>query len=241
VAHAYRAHPRRPRVVSVKDDLAEVGDEAIVCARALARLAPVVVAPTRQRALDHAAELADVVVIDGVSQTAPRRADLALLALDDETPWGAGEVVPRGDLKASKEALLEACDLAVPLGRELIVSRGAFEAGRLLSWAELCRVRVGLFLALARPDRLIASLARRGIAPSTVVRVPDHGLTREAVRSRLASRSGEVDLWLASPKCAVHLESADVPHAALEHTAHPSAALRRALDRLIPTLVARSP
>jgi tetraacyldisaccharide 4'-kinase len=240
VGHGYRGRLSAARVVRVDDDLREVGDEALACARALAGVAPVVVAPNRHSAVKRAAELADVVVIDGVLQTTPHRAHLSLLALDGPAPWGAGDVVPRGDLRATRRALLEASDLTVALGGELLRSRGAFRSGRLLSWADLGRVRVGLFLALARPTRVLASLAHRGIVPSRVVQVPDHGVRPGAIRSRIEASSGSVDLWLASSKCALHLEAAGVPHAMLEHVVLPSAALRQALAKAVDSIAPRS-
>jgi tetraacyldisaccharide 4'-kinase len=239
VGHGYCARVSAPRVVQIDDDLREVGDEALACARALAGVAPVVVAPSRQSAVKRAAELADVVVIDGVLQTTPQRAHLSLLALDGPAPWGAGEVVPRGDLRATKRALLEASDLTVILGGESILSRGAFHSTRLVSWSDLSGMRLGLFLALARPTRVLASLAHRGIVPSGVVQVPDHCLRPGSIRSRIAASSGFVDLWLASPKCALHLEVAGVPHATLEHVVLPSAALRQALSRVMPRSASR--
>ena len=53
VGHGFRARPRRARRVEVDDALPEVGDEALACARSLARFgasASVVVAPCRAEA-----------------------------------------------------------------------------------------------------------------------------------------------------------------------------------------------
>jgi tetraacyldisaccharide 4'-kinase len=241
VGHRYRAGVREARVVRADDDVPSVGDEAIVASRSLGDVALVVVGPTRQAALDLAAELADVVVIDGVLQTTPRRASLALLALDGESPWGAGAVPPRGDLRATKRALLAACDGVVMVGQKpseegsawaaRVTSRGAFVSGRLIPWSTLAPLRLGLFVALARPARLLVSLARRDIVPSRTFRVPDHGLPgspRSPALAALASAPG-VDLWLATAKCAVHLEAAGIPHAVLEHTVELDAPLLRTL------------
>jgi tetraacyldisaccharide 4'-kinase len=229
IAHGYRARPGAARLVRPEDRLADVGDEAIAAARALAGVARVVVAPARQAALEHAAALADVVVLDGVLQTRPRCAALSLLALDGESPWGAGEVVPRGDLRAPPAALLAACDGAVVLTDRLdgrggqreaawtgiVDSRGAFSSGGLVPWTSLAGFRVGLFAALARPRRLLAFLARRGVVPSAVHCLPDHGDPAAALR--LQSSHPSVELWIASPKCALHLEARGIPHAVLEH------------------------
>jgi tetraacyldisaccharide 4'-kinase len=229
VAHGYRARPGRARLVRPDDSLAEVGDEAIAAARALAGVARVVVAPSRQAAVDHAAALADVVVLDGVLQTRPHPAALSLLALDAESPWGVGEVVPRGDLRAPPAALLAVCDGAVVLGDRhertpplggarwgaRVESRGVLRSGEVIPWTSLTGLRVGFFTALARPRRLLAFLARRGVVPSAVLSLPDHG--DPAAELPLHRSYPSVELWIASPKCALHLEARGVPHAVLEH------------------------
>jgi tetraacyldisaccharide 4'-kinase len=234
VGHAYGATPREAGEVPVvdrvtEDALAAFGDEALLAARALAGRARVVVGPTRQAAVDHAARIADVVVVDGVLQTKPRRANLSLLALDATSPWGAGATPPRGDLRAPRQALLDACDRAVLIGDDpaasaCVKSRGARLGGVTLAWIDLFRVRVGLFTTLARPSRLLAFLARRGVVPARVVRVPDHARPRDLELAALAkaykpgSGPGAVDVWLASPKCALVLEAARIPHAVLDHS-----------------------
>ena len=119
VAHGYRAKPGSPRVVRGDDDLSRVGDEALVASRALDGLVAVVVAGTRQEALDYASARADVIVIDGVLQTAPRRASLALLALDDSSPWGTGYAPPAATSAPRRPNLLAAVDRAVLLRDEL--------------------------------------------------------------------------------------------------------------------------
>jgi tetraacyldisaccharide 4'-kinase len=223
IGHAYRARPRRARVVGPDDSLADVGDEALLAARALAsHRVPVVVAPSRALAMAWAARKADVLVLDGVLQTAPARASLSLLAVDAEEPWGhASAVPPRGDLRAPIGAMLAVVDRVVPIGEEAagarVVSRGAYHGDTLLSWEALRSLRLGLACALARPDRLIRALARRGITPCAVVRSGDHApIPTCALRAQqaLASHGSGVDLWLATAKCALHV----VPERTRMHT-----------------------
>ncbi|HEY8078909.1 MAG TPA: tetraacyldisaccharide 4'-kinase [Labilithrix sp.] len=213
VGHAYRASPARARVVSSRDALAEVGDEALSCARALDlepgawsleprawSLKPeAFVAPTRQEAVDLAAARgAQLIVLDGPLQTKPARAALSILAVDRDAPWGSGAVAPAGDLRAPREALLAASDLVVEVD--------ATPSDAILE--RLRGVRFGLFTALARPSRLVRALARRGLFPSATVEVSDHGpFTRRAAREIRAAQS-RVDLWLATPKCALHFDCA---------------------------------
>jgi tetraacyldisaccharide-1-P 4'-kinase len=189
VGHAYGASPGRARLVRQDDALGRVGDEALMCARAGLRVA---VAERRQDALDLALREADVAILDGVHQTSPR-ASLALLAVDPEAPWGAGACPPRGDLRAPRPALEALADLVVPVRAR---SRGAWSPrGVLVPWADLRRARVGLVTALARPARVVRLLESHQVVPHTTRTFPDH--------ARVRLPKSEVDLWLATPKCAV--------------------------------------
>lgn len=184
VGHAYRARIAGAQVVPPDGALATFGDEALHCARCLA--AEVVVGPTRQAALDHAAQRADVIVLDG-----PLRVSgdvLSVLALDEEAPWGSGAIVPAGDLRASRAALLGAADHVVRVPADPVI------AGTLPE-------RFGLFTAIARPARLVRALERRGIRPDAIVSVADHGPLDASARRRLVPGS----TWLATEKCALHL------------------------------------
>jgi tetraacyldisaccharide 4'-kinase len=246
VGHAYRADPRRPRVVSEHDDLREVGDEALLAARALADVrVPVVVAPRRADAVALAGERARVLVLDGVAQTRPVRASLALLALDAAEPWGRAQAVPpAGDLRAPRAALLAACDRVVTVGSDSAadaraVSRGAWLGGSLLPWRALAGARVGLLSALARPYRIARDLAGHGIALQTILRARDHGPFGAFAAFEAHERTTmRVDLWLASPKCALHIERerfAAAPVAILDYRPDRivlSPPLRSALARL---------
>jgi len=203
VGHAYRARPERARVVRVDDALAAVGDEALLSARTLGASCPVIVARTRQSAIDHAATLADVVILDGPLQLAPVRASLALLAVDADAPWGAGALPPAGDLRAARSALLEHADLVVPVD-----AAPCFPATTL---ASLRAQRVGLFTALGRPARLEGALNRVGVIPAVIVRAADHGPVTANLARRLAHAN--VDRWLATDKCALHLAPVVGEHA----------------------------
>lgn len=238
IGHAYRASPGAARVVTASDALGAVGDEALACARALAAVpnARVVVGPTRQSAIDHAAGLeprVDAIVIDGPLQLAPSRATLSLLALDADAPWGAGAMPPAGDMRAPREALLAHADHVVLVDA---TPRGAVLDGRWLDLASLrsssssAGPRIGLFTALARPERLARGLARAGIVASEVVRAGDHGPVTSALRRRLVD--SRVELWLATAKCATHLEglALGAPLAILDGSLTLPAVLRRALD-----------
>jgi tetraacyldisaccharide 4'-kinase len=228
VGHAYRAHPRHARVVKSSDALADVGDEALLAARALLGTSvTVVVAPRRADAVAFASRCSDVIVLDGVAQTAPDRASLALLAVDAQEPWGRSHnVPPSGDLRAPVDALLSACDAVVAITdpqpgrqRELIGgsweararSRGVWLDRKLVSWDRLAGARVGLVCALARPHRVWRFVEARGVSVRAIVRAPDHGPFRlpsaGPAPGRLADKDAP-DMWLATAKCAIHLAAA---------------------------------
>jgi len=127
VGHGYRAGLRKARFVTAGDRVADVGDEALLAARALSPGGVrVVVGRRRAAAVELAASWADVVVFDGVCQTRPCPATFAVLAVDANEPWGhAVAGPPRGDLVAPREALLAACDAVVSVGRPLPAGRPA--------------------------------------------------------------------------------------------------------------------
>lgn len=241
VGHAYGAAPGSARVVGGADPLADVGDEALACARALAAVANarVVVGPTRQAAIDHAAALeprVEAIVLDGPLQLAPARASLSILALDADAPWGAGALPPAGDLRAPRDALLAHADHVVSVDA---VPCGAWVDGVWVDLATLrsslpASARVGVFTALARPERLVRGLAQAGLIASTTVRTADHGPVTPAARRRLVDSA--VDLWLATTKCATHLEGLPLgaPLAILDGSLVLPAVLTLALGALLP-------
>jgi tetraacyldisaccharide 4'-kinase len=234
VSHAYRAAPGRARVVRPSDDVASVGDDALCTARLAAQGGvEVVVAPSRARAVAHAAARgARVIVVDGLLQATPARLAASVLVLDAGSPWGAGACPPRGDLRAPASALLEAADVvavvrdggaaldpSTPRGAIDVPSdlAGAVDAGGdHLDLAALARLRVGLVLAIARPDRVVRALARRGITPAAVVTAADHARLGPAFAARLDAR---VDAWLTTARCATKLPASarGRPVLALDH------------------------
>lgn len=220
IGHAYRAAPGRARVAAPDDAVTVIGDDALTAARLLEGSGvPVIVAPRRQAALDHAAAIgARTAIADGLLQAAPHRVGAAVLTLDATAPWGSGASPPAGDLRAPADALLAAADhiaAVIPeggsmppdlahLGAVPVASaiEGAVDrAGDRLSLADLAGRRVGLLLAVARPDRVTAALGRAGIHPAVAATLADHA----PGRALAAAARGEVDLWLATARCATKL------------------------------------
>jgi tetraacyldisaccharide 4'-kinase len=194
-----------------------VGDEAVMAKRRLPAVA-VFASRSRSQALGRlaASRAFDVVVVDGLLQTEPSRLSLSVLALHASRPWGAGAVPPLGDLRASPDALVAACDVMACVGEAApsspTVPAFAEAYGRpLWRWDEYMRIArneewspaevLGLLVSVARPERVIAGLARLGIQPRVVVRAVDHAPAPSLRRARTFGDRGGVTRWLATAKC----------------------------------------
>jgi tetraacyldisaccharide 4'-kinase len=220
VAHGYRSRARASREVRLDDDVRAVGDDALALRRELRDLrAPVFVGRRRGDSARAAANRAEWIVVDGLLQTRPERLFSSLLVLDGDQPFGAAHCPPRGDLRASLRALGAACDLVlagpgsatelevraalerdVPVLRYAVESHGARTPdGRRVSFAELAATRLGVVLAVARPERMLGWLRTRGVSPERVVVAADHEVPR-APRREHPPRA-----WLTTAKCATKL------------------------------------
>jgi tetraacyldisaccharide-1-P 4'-kinase len=115
-------------------------------------------------------------------------------------------------------------------------SRGAWaDGGGLLTWKAMRSARVGLLVALGRPDRVLRWLSRRGVVPRAIVRTRDHGPFRGPARLATRLASARVDVWLATPKCALHAARGlpGVPIAVLDHSVALHPELRNQLRALV--------
>jgi tetraacyldisaccharide 4'-kinase len=215
VASSYRAKPRVPRRVQIGDPIALVGDEAAHLARELAPLdVPVFVGPTRDSALALAAEHARIVIIDGLLQSRPERVALSLLVVDGASPWGSGRCPPAGDLRAPVSRLLRAADVAVVVGDgpdlPLPTWRATSELARVRTpdgpvlLHDLREKRVGLALAIARPERVRRRLMALGVRPEAEVLLADHARF-DLERLRRTFRERRLDAWVTTGKCATKL------------------------------------
>jgi len=235
VASAYPARDRTPRPVRRGDSVESVGDEALWLCRALDRDGvPVFLGTPRSAALGLAARAAPLVIVDGLLQSRPRRLAWSLLALDAAAPWGAARCPPAGDLRARRDRLIDACDAvllatdaalprpatSVQFGGKTTISwsselNGAWTPeGRFVPTAELRRLRLGLLLAIARPERVAAALAARGIALCATELHLDHAVPT-------AWPNPAVEAWLTTAKCAtkVRQKAGAPPVWTLDHRA----------------------
>jgi tetraacyldisaccharide 4'-kinase len=248
IGHAYRARPEAPRRVRLDDSVATVGDDALLAARLLAGVAAVFVAPTRQAAIEHAAALGHrVLVVDGLLQTSPDRLSAAVLLLDSLAPWGSGACPPAGDLRAPRPALLAAADIVaalVPEGTAVhpalppaaisvssCISGAVSPAGEAIALDVLAGLRVGLLLAVARPERIVSALARAGVRPAATLLLADHAVPTAAILA--TAGSAPVDAWLTSARCATKVPATvgGRPVLALQHRVEVAELVRRLATR----------
>lgn len=241
-AHGYRARVRAPRRVVPSDDVRDVGDDALSLSRELDEIGvPVVVGRHWDATVALAATKARIVIVDGLLQTSPRRLAWSVLVVDGSRPWGSAHCPPAGDLRAPPAVLIDASDTIVEVVDASAVTmrstasdpaglsgggRTAFRAtsdiislrgsgSRALSLEEAAQCRVGLLAAVARPERIVASLGARGIHPVETRIFGDHGaLPERHARGRVA-----VDLWITTRKCATKLGAhyEDKPVWGLDH------------------------
>ncbi len=216
VASSYRAHPPTAVRVLPHHGLHRMGDEALLMCRSLPDI-PVFVGRQRELALALAARQADLVIVDSLLQTAPKRLALSILVLDGRRPWGTGACPPLGDLRARRDRLLRAADVLLvdgPLDAladvALPPARWSFQRaldsvelpdGSRLELAALQGRRLGLLTTVARPERLVERLAASGIEVATHRRGADHGGVRERKRRAVGV---ELSAWLTTAKCREH-------------------------------------
>lgn len=225
---AYRGKLGRARRIEPNDDVNEVGDEALWLARALApHGVPVFGGRRRDELLELAATHSSLVVADALLQTRPERLALSVLVLDGEAPWGARRCPPAGDLRAARQRLLEATDVVVVIDRtdtrstdpaveheHVLYARARLAGittlrGECVPLSALGSAELGIALAIARPERVLGSLATAGVRLCRTELAADHGRPLQRVGT---AQRGEpaLDAWLTTPKCATKLDERSI-------------------------------
>ena len=192
VVHGYGGRASRARRARPDDDVADIGDEALLAARAHAQ----VFVGARAAALRLAADAAPVVVVDRLLQTRPRRVAASVLAVDADAPWGSGARLPFGDLLERPARLGALADEVVAVGGPLAPQR--FRLERSVEGA-----KVGAVASMARPARMARALATLGVAPTRFVERSDHAPFTAAELARLSRV--RVDAWIVDAKTDVLL------------------------------------
>jgi tetraacyldisaccharide-1-P 4'-kinase len=174
--------------------------------------------------------------VDGLLQARPVSLARSVLVVDALHPFGAWRCPPLGDLKAPVDAFAAITDdvvlvadpatASIEAASRLLAAQGlapsyvAFvtnlscsnETGDAIPLGTIRRLRLGLALTLARPDRVIASLRARNVVPACLWKGLDHhGPSFRDVRDlQDLARRNRLDAWLTTTKCATLLEGKPV-------------------------------
>jgi len=174
--------PGPKRVNAQADAAAQVGDEALL----LARAAPTVVARDRVAGAQAArAAGASVVVMDDGLQNASLVKDLTIAVIDARRGIGNGRVFPAGPLRAPLAAQLARTDALLVVGdgdgaADAIIATPGLPVfhGRLqpdaAAVASLHGRNVLAFAGIGDPDKFFATAAAAGIAIAARRAFPDH-------------------------------------------------------------------
>lgn len=232
VGHGYGARCPAPLRVHGEHDARSVGDEAVLAFRRLAPV-PIWVGP-REATLHAAARDADVLVVDGLLQATPIPVALSVLALSAPEPWGSGLVLPHGDLRSTPARLRAAADHVVVLSATAGISvqhaPNATVAHTTLSLP--APGRRGLFLSIARPERITQELARRGHPVVVTLRGHDHGAAAWEARAWKLLRTHELEGFLVTDKCDAGLGRSLLPRSIMHLEVALPPALEASLDRV---------
>ena len=180
------------RVDPARHGAAEIGDEALL----LARAAPTWVARDRAAGA-RAAEAAgaEILVMDDGFQNLSLEKDLSLLVVDGGYGFGNGRVMPAGPLREPVEEGLRRAGAVVLLGRDRLKLQSRLERHRPVLTAHLSPStearslkgeRVLAFAGIGRPEKLRDTLNEAGCKTVGLEPFPDHHPYSEDEVMRLA-------------------------------------------------------
>lgn len=196
VSRGYGGTARGPlRVDPARDGADRVGDEALL----LAAFAPVVVARDRAAGVRLAeGHGAMAVILDDGLQNPSVTKDLSILAVDAETGFGNGRVIPAGPLREPVAAALGRTDLVLTIGgasaQQRFAERDADDIDTPWLRGRLAPLPTGMpwdglpvlaFAGIARPAKFFATLAEVGARTVRTVPLSDHQPLSPALIARL--------------------------------------------------------
>ena len=235
------------RVDPARHTAAEVGDEALL----LARAAPTWVARDRVAgALAAAGAGARAIVMDDGFQNAALAKDLSLIVVDGETGFGNGRVMPAGPLREPIGDGLARADAVIVIGddrahvaadvrarRPELPIFGARIAPSPETAATVRQRRVMAFAGIGRPEKFFATLRACGATLAAERAFADHHRFSAEEIAALESEAGRLDARLVTTeKDHVRLDAAvQARIAALPVTLafDDDAAVARLLDRAL--------
>ncbi len=183
------------RVDAERDSAAEVGDEALL----LARAAPTVLARARPDGAKAIEALgAGLIIMDDGFQNPSLEKDAAIVAIDAGAGLGNGLVFPAGPLRAPLQAQQRRAALAVLIGEGGGDIRASLRGGPPLIKARIAPAdgnewlrgaRVAAFSGIGRPGKFFATLRECGAELAATEAFPDHHAFTEAEALALTAKA----------------------------------------------------
>ena len=204
LTRGYGGRERGPVAVRPDHTACEVGDEALL----LARAAPVIVSRDRPAGARLALQRgADAVVMDDGHQNPTLYKDLSLVVIDAEAGWGAKRVFPAGPLREPVAAGLDRADavIAMTAGPDAFVDYArlgldGLEIPVLRAWLEPAEAPpqgpLLAFAGIGRPQKFFDALAAAGGEIADTASFPDHHAFTVAEAERLIDLA---EAWSATP------------------------------------------
>lgn len=211
LSRGYGGRHTQPHWVGAGDTAADVGDEALL----LARAAPTLVARDRSagaRVIEAKPGTAGVIVMDDGLQNPQLAKDLTIAVVDGGRGLGNGAVIPAGPLRAPLEFQLELTDAIIvneatagagngvaewlrhrfngPVLRAATVAAGEcgwLKAQRIVAWA-----------GIGAPQRFFAMLGELGAELAETIPFRDHQRLAQADAERLLALARRHDAMLVS-------------------------------------------
>lgn len=221
-----QAGPRR--VDAHADSAAQVGDEALL----LARAAPTIVARDRPAGATLArSQGASVVIMDDGLQNASLAKDFTIAVVDARRGIGNGKIFPAGPLRAPFDVQLARCDallvvgdgpgadaaIASARGRNLPIWRARLEADA-HAVADI-KKPVLAFAGIGDPDKFFESARTAGVDVAATQSFPDHHRFTAEEAAELIMRADEGFALLTTEKDRARM-SGDPASAALAERVH---------------------
>jgi tetraacyldisaccharide 4'-kinase len=240
----YRGSARSSRRVVAADDVASVGDEALL----LAEVAPTWIGGDRAASARAALEAgAQALIMDDGLQNPTLRKDLSFLVVDGAVGFGNGRVLPAGPLREPVAAAAARCRAAVVIGADRAGAAAALPPGLPVlrahlepspEIAALAGRRVLAFAGIGRPEKFFATLEEADAELVGRIPFPDHHQYVPRQLGRLLDQARNLEATpVTTAKDAVRIDPVFRAHLVIAHVRlvwEEGSAIERLLDGSMP-------
>jgi tetraacyldisaccharide 4'-kinase len=209
LTRGYGGAEHGPVQVQPGDSAAQMGDEALL----LARANPTIVARNRAQGAAHAvAQGATTIVMDDGHQNFALAKDLSIVVVDGKSGFGNGLMIPAGPLREPVAQGLSRADAVILMNDgnpDLGDYSGPVLRARLVADGEDLRGRrVFAFAGIGRPEKFVASLKEAGAIITGTQFFADHHPYSDSEIAALKARAGDAQL-VTTEKDLVRLHAKD--------------------------------